>query len=158
MEQSRSYAVIPKALSSLGQDRRQKAFAVKQSNGCQAGARQVQAQALQCAGLHTDKPGHTDLSIPHTSSLAMSVHRENGRNASPRCRSLSARNLRAKRNSGRTSKAGGKSDGPSPAKDTISAAWKAFRTTTALSMPYGDAISSFSNTSPRPFSRRPGFE
>jgi len=60
-----------------------KAFAVKQRDGCQARARQVQAQALQCAGLHTHKPGQTDLHALHISSRAISLYRENGGHASP---------------------------------------------------------------------------
>src|SRR5262245_64958008 len=46
VEKSRSNAVIPKGLSSRVQDGRQHAFTVKQSGRCQAGARQIETQAL----------------------------------------------------------------------------------------------------------------
>src|SRR5262250_1065993 len=119
MKQSQSYAVIPKALSSHVKDGLQQAFAVKQSDGCQAGARQVQSQTLQCAGLDAHKPGHIDLGILHASFPTISLQRENGQNASPRARSALARNPRANRKFGRTSKAGCKSGGPSPANATV---------------------------------------
>src|SRR5262245_4079257 len=135
MEQSQSYPMIPEGLQRQVKDGWRQAFAVKQRDGCQTRARQVQAQALQCAGLHANKPWHTDLNILHISCLTISLHRENGRNASPCCRSASARNPRAKRNSGRTSKAGCRSGRPSPAKATVSVSCRACRTTADLSMP-----------------------
>src|SRR5262245_33615097 len=100
MEQRQRDVVIAEGLESHIDDWLRQTVAVKHGDGGQARPRQVEAQALQGPRLHTHKPGQTNLDVLHISSLTISLHCENGRNTSPRCWSASAKNLRAKRNSG----------------------------------------------------------